>query len=105
MTNSKEATLALIDSSSKVNTMTPAYAKKPGLRIQKTNIGAQKIDRSTLEIYGIVIASFQVQNMLEKARFFKETFLVVDTSVEVIFKMSFLTLRKVEIDFAKKKLT
>ena len=61
---------ALIDSRSEVNAMTPAYAKKLGLRIRKTDVGAQKIDGSTLETYGMVIADFQVQDKFGKARFF-----------------------------------
>ena len=51
---------ALIDLGSEVNTMAPAYAKKPGLQMQKTDVNAQKIDRSTLETYDMVIAGFQV---------------------------------------------
>ena len=51
---------ALIDSGSEVNAIAPAYGKKLGLWVRKTDIGAQKIDGSTLETYGIVIASFQV---------------------------------------------
>ena len=50
---------ALIDSKSEVNTMATAYAKKLGLRLKKTDIGSQKIDGSTLETYGMVIAGFQ----------------------------------------------
>lgn len=52
--------LALIDFSSKVNTMLLTYTKKLGLQIQKTDISAQKIDRSTLSILEMVITSFQV---------------------------------------------
>lgn len=38
--------------------MTLAYAKKLGLQMQKIDIEAEKIDRSNLKIYGIVIAGF-----------------------------------------------
>ena len=38
--------------------MSPAYAKKLGIKTQKTNVRAQKIDGSTLEIFRIVIANF-----------------------------------------------
>ena len=96
---------ALIDSGSEVNAMTPAYAKKLGLRVRKTNVGAQKIDGSTLETYGMVIAGFQVEDKLGRARFFQETFLVADTSVEVVFGMPFLTLSKVKVHFAELELT
>ena len=49
---------ALLDSDSKVNAMSPAYAKRLGLKTRKTNVGAQKIDGSALEIFGTVIADF-----------------------------------------------
>ena len=48
--------LALLDSGSKVNMMTPAYIAQLGLKAQSTNVNAQKIDRSSLKTYGIVIA-------------------------------------------------
>ena len=86
---------ALIDSGSEINAMAPAYVKKLGPRVRKTHVGAQKIDGSTLKTYGMVIAGFQVQDKFEKARFFQETFLVADTSVEVILRMPFLALSKV----------
>lgn len=38
--------------------MTPAYIKKLGFQIQKTNIGVEKIDESILETYKMVIAGF-----------------------------------------------
>lgn len=49
---------ALINSGSEVNAMSPAYAKKLGLWIQKTDVGVEKIDGSTLETFGMIIASF-----------------------------------------------
>ena len=48
---------ALIDSSSKVNAMTPAYTSKLGFRIRQINVGAQKIDGFTLKTFRIVLAS------------------------------------------------
>ena len=50
--------LALLDSGSKVNAMTPAYVAYLGLKVRVTNVGAQKIDRSSLATYGMVIAAF-----------------------------------------------
>lgn len=46
--------------------MTPSYATKLGLTIQKTDIGIQKIDSLLLETYGMVIVGFLVENRLEK---------------------------------------
>ena len=48
----------MLNSGNKVNVMNPAFAQKLGLQIQKTNVGAQKINGSTLETFGMVIANF-----------------------------------------------
>ena len=61
---------ALIDSGSEVNAMTPAYSSKLGLWVYRTNVGAQKIDSSTLQTFGMVLANFQVEDKLRKTRFF-----------------------------------
>ena len=95
---------AFIDSRNEINSIAPAYAKKLGFWLRKTDVGVQKIDRSILKTYDIVIVGFQVQDKFEKARFFQETSLIADTSVEVVFGMPFLTLSKVKIDFIKKEL-
>ncbi|MCJ1342758.1 hypothetical protein MMC31_000947, partial [Peltigera leucophlebia] len=63
-----------------VNAMAPAYASKLARQIRRTDVRAKKIDGSTLETYGMVIAGFQIQDKLERVRFFQETFLVVDTT-------------------------
>ena len=47
--------------------MTPAYALKLGLKIRKTDIGAQKIDGSTFDIFGIVLADFQIEGKHDRA--------------------------------------
>ena len=91
---------ALIDSGSEVNAMTPGYASKLGLKVRPINVGAQKIDGSTLKTFGMVLASFQVEDTLGKARFFQKTFLLADLSVEVVLGMPFLTLSNANIQFA-----
>lgn len=96
---------ALIDSGSKINAMTPAYASKLGLQVRQTHVSAQKINSSILETFGMVLASFQVEDKLGRARFFQETFLLADISVEMVLEMPFLTLSNVNIHFPKKELT
>ena len=96
---------ALVDLGSEVNAMTPAYAAKLGLKVRKTNIGAQKIDSFTFETFGMVLADFQVENKLKRARFFRETFLLADISAEVVLSMPFLTFNNADVQFVKKKLT
>ena len=61
---------ALINSNSKVNAMTQAYISKLSLRVRYTNIGAQKINSFTFEIFEMVLASFQVEDKFGKAQFF-----------------------------------
>ena len=53
----------------------------------------------------MILASFQVEDILRKARFFQETFLLADLSIEIVLKMPFLTVSNANIKFAKKKLT
>ena len=48
----------LLDSNSEINAMNPAYIKRLGFKTQKTNVGAQKIDDSTLKTFRMVIAIF-----------------------------------------------
>ena len=50
--------LALLDSGSEVNAITPAYATYLGLKVRVTDVGVQKIDGSSLATYGMVIAAF-----------------------------------------------
>ena len=88
---------ALINSGSEVNAMTPAYAKKLGLRIWKTDVGAQKIDGSSLDTFKMVIASFEVIDKLGGAQFFQETFLLANTMIELVLGMPFLTLSNADI--------
>ena len=54
----EEQVRALFNSGSEVNAMNPDYAWKLGLKIRRTNIGAQKIDGSALETFRMVIADF-----------------------------------------------
>ena len=60
----------LIDSNNVVNAMTPTYTSRLGLRARHTNVGAQKIDGSIFQTFGMVLADFQVEDKLGKARFF-----------------------------------
>ena len=89
--------LALLDSGSEVNAMTPAYAAHLGLKVRVTDVGTQKIDGSSLATYGMVIAAFQVVDKLGRSRFFQETFLLADISMKVVLGMPFLTLSNADI--------
>ena len=101
----EEQVKALLDSGSKVNAMNPNFAWKLGLRVWKTNVGAQKIDGSALKTFGMVIADFQVENKANRPKFFQETFLVSDTQFEVILEMPFLKISNADMLFGEGTLT
>ena len=96
---------ALIDSSSEMSAMSPAYTLKLSLKVHHIDIGAQKIDGSTLKTFGMVLASFQVEDKLGRIRFFQETFLLANISAKVVLGMPFLTLKNANVQFVEKKLT
>lgn len=98
--------IALIESASEVNAMTPNNAIKLGFTTQKTSVRSQRINSLPLELYVMVSASFLRQNSLGKIWFFEETFLLANTSMEVILEIPFLSFSNIDIEFAElRKLT
>ena len=95
---------ALINSGSEVNVIHPSFVKQLGLSIRPTDVGAQKIDGTTLYTHGMVVAAFSVEDRANRVRFFEETFLVANVSPEVVFGMPFLTLSNVDVDFSGRDL-
>ena len=79
--------------------MTQAFTYQLGLKIWKTNIGAQKIDGTTLEICGIIVFPFSILDKDNKESFFKESFLLTDVNLNIVFEMFFLTMSNADIDF------
>lgn len=63
-----------------------------------TNINTQKIDGNKLKIYKIVIVLFLIDNKDEKFRFFKKTFLLVNSNLDIVFEIDFFILGNVEIN-------
>ena len=66
----KKEVQALIDSESEVNAMTPTYASRLSFWVYCTDIRAQKLDGSLFETFGMILASFLVEDKLERTRFF-----------------------------------
>ena len=97
---SKVQVQALIDSGIEINAMTPGYASKLGLKVRSIDVKAQKIDGSTLKMFEMVLASFQIEDTLKKAQFFQKMILLVNFSIEIVLKMPFLTLSNANIKFA-----
>ena len=69
-----------------------AFAKRLGLVVQTTNVGAQKIDGTTFETYRMVVVVFSVTDQADKVRFFEEIFLVANVSPDVVLGILFLSL-------------
>ena len=85
--------------------MTSTYATHLGLKVRVTNVGMQKIDRSSLIIYSMVIAALQVVNKLGLSQFFQKTFLLANINIEVVLGMPFLISSNGDVQFTEKKLT
>ena len=94
---------ALIDLGSKVNAMHTTYATKLGLHIRKIDIGAQKIDKSHLDTFEIVITDCLVKDKLGRVRFFQKTFLLANIGLKMVLGIFILTFSSVDIRFAKRK--
>lgn len=85
--------------------MIPAYMARVYLKVWSTDVEAQKIDNSNLEMFGIILANFQINDKFGWAWFFQKIFLVANTSVEVILDMLFLTLSNADMLFVERELT
>lgn len=97
--------IVLIDSSSKVNLMTPTYVIKLGFTTQKTSVRALKIDGSSLGTYSIVTIGFLLQDSQKRVQFFEKVFLLANTNIEVILGILFLVFSNANFYFDIKKLT
>lgn len=91
----------LINLCSEVNAIYPAYAKKIGLLIQKTDVGIQKIDCSALAIFDMVMPAFLIN---EKVKFFEKMFLLANIISNVFFEMLFLILNNANVRFMERHL-
>ncbi len=100
----KDQTEALLDSGSEVNAMSSAFAQQLVLKIGKTNVGAQKIDGTTLETYEIVVSIFSVLDKDGRERFFEESFLLADVRPDIVLEMPFLTMSNANVDFQARDL-
>ena len=97
----KDKTLvqALINSRIEVNAIHPTFIKELGLPIRSTDVEVQKIDRIRLDTYRMVVTAFLMMDKANYVRFFKETFLVANVSLEIVLEMLFITFSSVNINF------
>ena len=88
---------------SKINGITLAYTKRLDFQIRKIDDGAQKIDRSLLKTFGIVIAGFEVIDKLGRVRFFQKTLLLANTSIEIVLEIPVFTFNNADVYFNKQE--
>ena len=93
-----ESISALFNSNNEVNAIYPTLAWELELPIKPTDIGAQKIDSTMLDIYGMVVTAFSVTDKVNQVRFFEETFLMANISSEIVFGMPFLTFNSADVN-------
>ena len=101
---SKAQVQPLINSGNEVNAIHLTFAKQLSLPIRSIDVWAQKIDSTTLDTYGIIVAAFLMEDKANWVKFFEETFMVANVSPEVVFRMPFLTLSGANVDFSSWKL-
>lgn len=94
----------MLDLGNEVNAMILAFTLKLGFRTCHTNVGAQKIDGSTLQMFRMVLVSFQVEDKLDWAWFFQELFLLTNTTLKMVLGMLFLNLSNADIQFTQNEL-
>lgn len=100
----KDQTEALLDSKCEINVMSQAFTSQPSLKVQKTNIGAYKIEDTTLKIYGIVVLTFFVLNKDARERFFEESFFWADVKPDIMLTMLFLIMSNANFYFQARDL-
>lgn len=67
-------------------------------------MSAQKINVSRLELFEIIIALFKIDDKDKKSHFFEKTFLLTNIGINIAFKMLFLILNNVELNFNDRQL-
>ena len=73
--------LAQVPCIRKVNTIHPTFAKELGLPIRATEVRAQKIDGTTLDIYRVVVAAFSVTDKTDRSLICLSSPWVMQTSI------------------------
>lgn len=84
--------------------MSQAFAFPLGLKIQKTDVKAQKINTTTLKINEIVVFTFFILNKEDRERFFKKNLLLADIKPNIVLDMIFLTMCNIVINFEARDL-
>lgn len=88
----KEKVPAPLDSGSKANLISQAYATQFPLKIIDTSWGLATINKQQISTQDMVIAGFEITDSADHTRWFEETFLIADISQQVVLGTPFLKL-------------
>ncbi len=64
----------------------------------------QKIDGTSLETYGMIVSTFLVLDKDRKERFIKKSFLWADVRLDIVLRISFLTMNNADVNFPARDL-
>lgn len=90
---------------SEVNSIILAFTTIFSLTTRMKNLEARNLDGSLFKMYSIVLVVFFVPNSPTRVQFFKETFLLAETSIKIVLGMLFLFLSNIYVKFDARKLT
>lgn len=88
----KKLVKVMYNNSSKINVMNLDFSKKIGFFIQNIKIEVQKTNDFTFKTFEIMIAKFQIKDMISRPRFFQEIFLIAYIKIEMMLRIYFLTI-------------
>lgn len=83
--------------------MSSIFAKKLDIWVWKTEVGAQKINDSSLIMLKMVIKSFSIDDKANRPLFFEETFFIANISMDNTLRILFLIFSNIEINFLERK--
>lgn len=81
--------------------MTSTYIAELDLTTRKISDGGQKIEGLLLATYGMAFTKVLLKNSFRRVKFFEETLLLADTSIEVLLGMTFLSLSNADVEFTE----
>ena len=94
----------MIDSRSEINAIYLSFVKQLGLLIGPTDVEVQKIEGTTLDTHGMVVAACSMVDKANQEKFFEKTFLMANISPEIVFGILFFIFSDADIDFLGQKL-
>ena len=84
--------------------MSLAFTRQLGLKTQKSSIGAQKINSTTLKTYEMIVFIFFILDKDNRERFFKKSFILTDIKLDIVLRIFFLIINNTNIDFQAQNL-